>query len=307
MTTVNKHETSFEGLVSQFENGEDGIYSLVREDKNQIFQHKVEITDKDLEEIPFLKEVREAIKMWEKRLKTATGRDAFIIKKAIIDLRKDQYIIKNAYRKPVVTMHASHATHYTPLDYEQKIINDEIVYNGASLLDYKVCSAVLCNYSKLKAAGEANFMSDTWFFMEDFDGVCGRALKDYPFYERLVEYKIDGKQNLEIQELLQLEFGIKHSVEYLSILWRNKIPKLIANQAQDEFLDWWYLTQEKGAYKKCSRCGQIKLAHNKYFSKNKTSKDGFYSICKKCRSTKNDLGQNRLMALEEKQEDNYYG
>ena len=286
MTTVNKHETSFEGLVSQFENGEDGIYSLVREDKNQIFQHKVEITDKDLEEIPFLKEVREAIKIWEKRLKTATGRDAFIIKKAIIDLRKDQYIIKNAYRKPVVTMHASHATHYTPLDYEQKIINDEIVYNGASLLDYKVCSAVLCNYSKLKAAGEANFMSDTWFFMEDFDGVCGRALKDYPFYERLVEYKIDGKQNLEIQELLQLEFGIKHSVEYLSILWRNKIPKLIANQAQDEFLDWWYLTQEKGAYKKCSRCGQIKLAHNKYFSKNKTSKDGFYSICKKCRSTK---------------------
>ena len=116
--TVNKRETSFEGLVSQFENGEDGIYSLVREDKNQIFQHKVEITEKDLEEIPFLKQVHEAIEMWEKRLKTATGRDAFIIKKAIIDLRKDQYIIKNAYRKPVVTMHASHATHYTPLDYE---------------------------------------------------------------------------------------------------------------------------------------------------------------------------------------------
>ena len=34
MTTVNKHETSFEGLVSQFENGEDGIYNLVKEDKN---------------------------------------------------------------------------------------------------------------------------------------------------------------------------------------------------------------------------------------------------------------------------------
>ena len=51
MVTVNKRETSFEGLVSQFENGEDGIYNLVTEDKNQIFQHKVEITEKDLEEI----------------------------------------------------------------------------------------------------------------------------------------------------------------------------------------------------------------------------------------------------------------
>ena len=43
---------------------------------------------------------------------------------------------------------------------------------------------------------------------------------------------------------------------------------------------------EKGKWKKCSRCGQIKLAHNKYFSKNKTSKDGFYSICKNCRNNK---------------------
>jgi hypothetical protein len=55
MTTVNKRETSFEGLVSQFENGEDGIYNLITENKNIIFQPKVTITKKDLEEIPPLK------------------------------------------------------------------------------------------------------------------------------------------------------------------------------------------------------------------------------------------------------------
>jgi hypothetical protein len=37
MVTVNKREASFEGLVSQLENGEDGIYNLLNEDKNQIF------------------------------------------------------------------------------------------------------------------------------------------------------------------------------------------------------------------------------------------------------------------------------
>ena len=37
MCTVNKRETSFEGLVSQLENGEDGIYSLITENKNTIF------------------------------------------------------------------------------------------------------------------------------------------------------------------------------------------------------------------------------------------------------------------------------
>ena len=122
--------------------------------------------------------------------------------------------------------------------------------------------------------------------MEDFDKLCDIALKNYPLYDRIVEYKIDGLQNIDIQEKIQMEFGIKHSLEYISSLWRNKIPKLIASTAEDQYLDNYYLNIEKGKYKKCSRCGQIKLAHNKYFSKNKTSKDGFYSICKVCRNSK---------------------
>ena len=31
--TINKRETSFEGLVSQLENGEDGIYNLMTDNK----------------------------------------------------------------------------------------------------------------------------------------------------------------------------------------------------------------------------------------------------------------------------------
>ena len=34
LSTVNKRETSFEGLVSQLENGEDGVYNLISENKN---------------------------------------------------------------------------------------------------------------------------------------------------------------------------------------------------------------------------------------------------------------------------------
>ena len=34
MKTVKDRETSVEGLVSQFENGEDGIYNLITNDKN---------------------------------------------------------------------------------------------------------------------------------------------------------------------------------------------------------------------------------------------------------------------------------
>jgi hypothetical protein len=69
LATVNKRETSFEGLVAQLENGEDGIYNMINNSKNQIFRPKVMITKRDVEEIPGLRELREAIKVWESRLK----------------------------------------------------------------------------------------------------------------------------------------------------------------------------------------------------------------------------------------------
>jgi hypothetical protein len=100
-----------------------------------------------------------------------------------------------------------------------------------------------------------------------------------------MELKIDGEQNIDIQTALQVEFDIKHSLEYISSLWRNKIPKLIAQAAKEDFIIWQYKLNNL-PMKKCSRCGQFKPAHNDFFSKNKTSKDGWYSMCKCCRNKK---------------------
>ena len=290
MMTVNKRECSFEGLVSQLENGEDGIYNLITDNKNQIFQPKVTITKKDLDEIQPLRQLREAINAWEAKLKVTEGKDAFVIKKALIEMRKDQYVIKNAYRRPIVPNKLTRSTHVIMLPDETSSFDDEEGYpipKGVSLLNPVVCSAILCNYSRLKEDSYDRLEGDLYYLMLAFDEIADKALKEYPLYEKIVECKVDGLQNTQIQEILQMEFGIKHSLEYISSLWRKKIPKLIASQAEDEYLYWYYLNIKKGKYKKCSRCGQIKLAHNKYFSKNKTSRDGYYSICKKCRNSKN--------------------
>ena len=287
MATVTKRECSFEGLVSQLENGEDGIYNLISENKNTIFQPKVTITKKDLEEIQPLRQLREAINAWEAKLKVTEGKEAFVLKKAIIEMRKDQYLIKEAYRKPIISRNVIRTKHEIELIDNTYIDNEgNAVPGGVSLLDPQICSVILCNYSKLKGECEEKNYGDLYYLMKSFDEIATMALNDFPLYEKIVVYKIDGMQNVDIAEKLQEEFGIKHTPEYISSLWRNKIPKLIASAAEDQWLYWYYLNIEKGQYKKCSRCGQIKLAHNKYFSKNKTSKDGLYSICKQCRNKK---------------------
>ena len=73
--------------------------------------------------------------------------------------------------------------------------------------------------------------------MEDLDNLIEKTLKDeYPLYYKLLIYKIDGLSNADIQELLQDEFEITYSVEYISSLWRNKIPKMLAEKAKEDYL-----------------------------------------------------------------------
>ena len=81
MVTVNKRETSYQGLLSKFENGEDGIYNLMNENKHAILQPKVTITKKDIEEIPLMRQLREAIEFWENQLKDAlVGESVYFLK-----------------------------------------------------------------------------------------------------------------------------------------------------------------------------------------------------------------------------------
>lgn len=293
MFTVNKREMSFEGLVSKLENGENGIYNMIANDKNIIFAPKVRITEEDLRDIPGLQQLHEAIQEIEEQCKTARGRRAFLLKKQLIEMRQDQYVLKSTFRRPIYLINVTKSISRLDLSEEVGLDeNDEVYSTGLiNLFNPKHISILLCNYSRIKEDAWDKFNNDIKWMMEDLDALVDKTLqKDYPYYYQLLIYKIDGLSNLEIQEKLNDEFGIKHSVEYISSLWRNKIPKLLAEAAQDDWLVWHFTYEEKGKWKRCSRCGQIKLAHNHFFSKNNTSKDHFYSICKECRNKKNKKG-----------------
>ena len=283
---MNMRETSFEGLAAVFESeykesgnstGEDAIYNLITDNKNILLTPKLrKIDETDLAEVPGLQDIVDEIDRLEELFKQASGKAKYSIKENIKQLHKDKYILRAAYKGSVNCINIS-------LDENGELV----VKANISLLIPQHVSAILCNYSRLKADNYGKFDSDMYYLIRSLEDLIDETLAlDYPLYFDLLVYKIDGMSNNDIQRELERTFGFRYSVEHISSLWRNKIPKILAEQAQKNWLEYHYTNEEKGNWKRCSRCGQIKLGHNKFFSKNKTSKDGYYSICKDCRNKK---------------------
>ena len=122
MVTINKRETSYQGLAIKLQNGEDGIYNFMTGgDKNILLVPKIQITKDDLETIPGLKELRDQIKKIENQQKAARGKQKFLLTKQLIQMRQTQYILKSAYKPPITVTKITKNTNQIDLSEKIKI------------------------------------------------------------------------------------------------------------------------------------------------------------------------------------------
>ena len=300
--TIAKREVSLEKFAENLANrnsswnkdkisSDDILYELAVNDKNILFMPKNSITQDDIETIPGMKELVAGIQNISDQIKKreANGENCGTLVKQLIELRLDQYELRAIYKKPIKFLNVRKSINN--LDLTEKVVEgaDGLPHSTGIINLYTPAhiSLLLGSYSKIKEECWDNFESDIHWLMEDLDNLIEKTFKkNFPMYYDLIIYKIDGKSNLEIQDQLAIDYNIRHTPEYLSALWRNKIPKMIAETASKEWLVWHYTEEAQEKKKKCSKCGQIKLANNVFFSKNNRSKDGWYSMCKECRNKK---------------------
>lgn len=289
LVTINKRETSYQGLALKLQSGEDGIHALITANaKNLLLTPKIKITQRDVSEVPGLAQLEASIARTQSLLAAATGPRKRALRKQLIEQRQQQYILKNNFRQPVYCTNILSA-------FNDITFYDDIVFNQngypinrgpLSFFNPLHIEALLTNYASLKARCSQNITSDAWCIIQDFDALLASLTKSQPILGGIAAAKIRGDSNADIQSYLLNNFQVQYSPEYISHLWRNKIPKMLAAQAQRDYIIWHY-TYEDAAHarwKTCSRCHTSKLAHPLFYNRNPSSSDGFYSICKDCRS-----------------------
>lgn len=286
--TIDKRQVSYEGLVDKLENGEDGIYNIIRQDKNQLLDPKDPIDEEDIENIPGIKECMDVIDSLNKQIATATGKRRKELQTSLIETWKQAYLIKGSAlsvghiksTNQVKTLASVPIPENVYLD-ENKMPHSDM---PLSLLNPDHVSFLLCYYQILKQESWEDLHGDMRWHLIDLENVTEEALAEkYPLLYDLVIWKIDGLTNEQIQEEVLQKYGEHHSEQYYSSVWRKRIPKLIVEQAQKNYVEWYYTNVERGYWKKCSKCGEIKLGHPLFYAKN-SSKDGWYSQCKECKN-----------------------
>jgi len=297
-TIIKRREKSYEDIVNSLEGGEDALHNLINNDKNQLLDYKEKISEEEALADPRFQEKMRTIQSLKKAFDAATDSSKrFKLKQQIIETWQEIYIIKASYKQTTTGRLSPQMRQMGYIDLEEKV---EVLPDGKldikstlTLLKPEHISFLLNYYAQLKEEINEDLNSDLRWLLVDLEDLVHRtlsgpdqtAVNNEILYD-LIIWKIDGLKNKEIVELMRQRYGVVHSEQYYSTLWRKNIPNLLARQAQKEWLIWHFSQEEYGDWKKCTKCGEWKIASPYFYDRSPISKDGYYPQCKECRSTR---------------------
>lgn len=246
------------------------------------------ITEWDISHVPGIAENMKVAESLKRQIENADGKRKSDLKCQLIQTYRDNYLLRSMYRGSDPHKAASSVMMdlaRIPLTGDSSLGRDGMPVDDGmvSLFDPLHISCLLSWHDRLKLYCENDLDSDLHWLMIDLDDLIKRTFCRSAKMMSLVGWKMDGFSNSEIARMMYETYGESHSEQYYSSLWTKRVPKMIAERAQME----WLMRHWKGPRKTCGRCGKRKPSHQLFFGRNSGS-DGFYSICRKCRSKGDD-------------------
>jgi hypothetical protein len=216
---------------------------------------------KDLNKYPPMKDYYdfyEYLKDESKRLwsKGKLTKDEIIrrgrINKIMVEVKKDMMEVKRQLQMPIIWK--------SPLKDE-----GGADYNELDMFDKNTVKELLRVHKQL------DLQDDLSCILVDLDNLIEKI--DFT-YEQLK--LLEGWRNGVNLDIIGKELNVNKKALEKRL---DTIINMIIKQYEEDYENWYYLNIRKGQYKKCSKCGEIKLVSR--FDKN--GKRGLYPSCKKCR------------------------
>lgn len=238
------------------------------------------------------------------------------LKHQLIDLRRHQYYLKDSYKPTLHFQGCDHpkqqfinwaedAAYWMPLDQWQRKVDNSLLHSvSKNLDDYE---------TRINSDGETevrwivsrhtfdwedpnhikalinNYQLMYDFFKEKLDTYGRTLIFDFeryremanlsPVREFILDKKIQRVPPQEISSLLQEQFGLKYTENYIGHIVLHEIPEKIAAVATRNRM---LLETPEEDRKVCYRCGRALPRNTLFYSRNRNRKDGFSSVCKEC-------------------------
>ena len=175
------------------------------------------------------------------------------INKIMVEVKKDMMEVKRQLQMPIIWK--------SPLKDE-----GGADYNELDMFDKNTVKELLRVHKQL------DLQDDLSCILVDLDNLINRIELNDRQHEVLEMWR-NGVETGTIAKILKVKPQTVHG----NI---DSIVEAIIKQYEEDYENWYYLNIRKGQYKKCSRCGEIKLISQ--FNKEPKGKDGYKKHCKKC-------------------------
>lgn len=246
-----------------------------------------------------------------------TGRQLYDIKHMVVEMRREQYTIRDCFKPISLTQKNVHIGKYFGVEEEEGVMWDD----PESSLSIRPMGLYIRGMKWFERpdspetpnlperARNPKFILDftnpdhIYQIVENFQGLMNEAMSGDPdsnarnllntlnFYVEgaglrpehadIFKLKLDGRSNAQIAEIVNEIYGKSHTQNYISTLYRKTICPQIAAFAQYHW-DTYRWRRFPMKWKICNRCGQRYLRDDRNFVRKSRNWDGIANRCKKC-------------------------
>lgn len=201
------------------------------------------------------------------------------------EMRADKKILKKHYNPYIEFSRIGfYSTKYNKDNIFPQTFADIIDFEKLDEDNKKQIHNILKYYSDLKQFAYEEPDNDISHILRVIEDLIENV--GFPDYLKdILIWNIDKLSLNEIKQKLQVKYGLDYSEEYIAKIWTQIIPDKIYTYFKNSYEDWLYTYKLRGKWKTCSKCGEVKLANERYFSKDSNRKDELDVYCKECRKS----------------------